>query len=50
METQYQYLIITQCNGSLKLLHIFEELLDGTLGTLKTDPVDFELKKVAKPI
>ena len=28
----------------------FEELFYGTIGTRKTDPVDFELKKIAKPM
>ena len=32
---------MTQRNELLKLLQIFEELFDGTLGTQKTDPVDF---------
>ena len=49
METQYQHLTMTQHNGFLKLLQIFEELFDGTLGTWKIDPVDFELKEDAKP-
>ena len=45
METQCQYLTITQCNDLVKLLHKFEELFDGSLGPWKTDPVDFELKE-----
>ena len=49
METQYQHLTMTQHNGFLKLLQIFEELFDGTLGTWKIDPVDFELKEDVKP-
>ena len=40
-ETQCQHLTMTQHNDLLKLLHKFEELFDGTLGTWKTDPVDF---------
>ena len=44
METQCQHLTIIQRNEFLKLLHIFEELFDGTLGICRTDPVDFELK------
>ena len=44
METRCQHLTL------LKLLHIFEELFGGTLGTRKTDPVDFELKENPKPI
>ena len=35
---------MTQRNEFLKLLHKFEDIFDGTLGTWKTDPVDFELK------
>ena len=41
METQCQHLTMTQCNKLLKLLQKSEELFDGTLGTWKTDPVDF---------
>ena len=44
MVTQFQHLTMTQRNELLKLLHKFEELFDGTLGTWKIDPVDFELK------
>ena len=50
MENQCQNLTTTQHNELLKLLQIFEELFDGTLGTCKTYPVDFELKEDAKPI
>ena len=50
MENQCQHLIMTQRNELLKLLQISEELFDGTLGTWKTDPVEFELKDDAKPI
>ena len=50
METQCQHLTTTQRNELLKLLQIFEELFDGTLGNWKTDPVDFELKEDANPI
>ena len=46
MENQYQHLTMTQRNELLKLLQKFEELFDGTLGTWKTDPVDFKLKRV----
>ena len=49
-ETQCQHLIMTQRNDLLKLLQKFEELFDGTLGTWKIDPLDFELKEDAKPI
>ena len=34
----------------IKLLQIFEYCFNGTLGTWKTDPVDFELKEDSKPI
>ena len=44
METQYQHITVTQHNELLKLLQKFEELFDGTLGTWKTDPLEFELK------
>ena len=50
MENQCQYLTMTQRNELLKLLQKFEEFLDGTLSTWKTDPVDSELKEDAKPI
>ena len=50
MENQCQYLKTTQHNEFLKLLQKFEYLFDGTLGTYKTDPVDFELKENTKPI
>ena len=43
-------LTVTQRNELLKLLHKFEELFDGTLGTWKTYPADFKLKEDAKPI
>ena len=44
METQCQHLTMTQRNEILKLLQIFEDLFDGTLGTWKTDPFNFGLK------
>ena len=50
METQCQHLTITQRNDLLKLLHKFEELFNGTIGTWQTYPVDFELKEDVKPI
>ena len=50
METQCQHLKITQRNELIKLLQIFEEFFEGTLGTWKTDPVDFEFKGDTKPI
>ena len=39
-----------QRNEFLKLLQISKELFDGTLGTRKTYPVEFDLKGDAKPI
>ena len=50
MEYQCQHLIMTQHNELLKLLQIFEKLFHVTLGTWKTDPVDFKLKEDVKPI
>ena len=50
METQCQYLTITQRNDSLKLLQKIEYLFNGTLGTWKIDPVEFELKEYDNPI
>ena len=50
MKTQCQHLTMTQRNELLQLLQIFEELFDVTLGTWKTDPVNFGLKKDVKPI
>ena len=44
IENQCQHLTMTQRNELLKLLQIFKDFFDGTLGTWKTDPVDFELK------
>ena len=41
---------MTQRNSLLGLLQKLEELLYGTLGTWKTDPVELELKQDAKPI
>ena len=40
----------TRHNELLKLLQKIEELFNGTLGTCKIDPVDFELKEDVKPI
>ena len=42
METQCQNMTIKQRNELLKTLRKFEELFDGTLGTWKTDPADFD--------
>ena len=39
--TQCQYLKKTKCNELIKLLQKPEEFFDGTLGTWKTDIVDF---------
>ena len=50
MENQCQHLTTTQRNEFLKLLQIFEELFDGTLGIRKTDPVEFNLNEYSKPI
>ena len=50
MENWCQHLTIIQRNELLKLLQEFQELLDGKLGTWKTDSVDLELKNDAKPI
>ena len=47
---QCQHLKITPCNELLKLLQIFEELFDGTLGTWRIYPVELKLKEDAKPI
>ena len=44
MENQCQHLTTTQRNKLLKVLQIFEELFNGTLGNWKTDTVDFEFK------
>ena len=41
MKNQFQNLTETEFSVLLKLLQKFEELLDGTLGTCKTYPVDF---------
>ena len=50
METQCQHLTMTQFNELLKLLQIFKQLFNGTIGTCKIYPVDFELKEDANPI
>ena len=50
METQCQHMTVTQRNGLLELLHIFEELFNETRGTWKTDPVKSELKENVKTI
>ena len=50
VETQCQYLTLTQRNDSLKLLQKPEELFYVTHSTWKTDPVDFKLKYDYKPI
>ena len=48
METKCQHLTMTKRNYLLKLSQIFEDMFDGTIGTWKTDTVDFELKEDAK--
>ena len=50
MENQSQHLTMTQRNELLKLLQIFEELLDGKLGTWKTDSVYYKIKEDVKSI
>ena len=50
IENKCQHLTMTQRNELLKLLQKIEELFDGTLRTLKIDPVDFKLKEDWKPI
>ena len=50
MKNQCQNLTITQRNELLKLLQKSKEFFNGTLGTWKKYPVDFELKEDAKPI
>ena len=50
MKNQCHNLIEEQRNKLHKLLHKSEEFFDGTLGTRKTDPVDFELKYNTEPI
>ena len=50
MENQCQHLTITQHNEFLKLLQKIEDLFNGTLGTRKKIPVEFELKEDSNPI
>ena len=50
METQCQHLTMIQRNELLKILHKFEELFDGTLGTWGKYTVEFKLKDDANPI
>ena len=50
METQCQYLTMTQRNELLKLSQRLEDLFDGMIDTWKTDLVDFGFKKDVKPI
>ena len=50
MENLCQNLTMTQRNELIKLLKKIEDFFDGTLGTWKTHPLDFELKEDAKPI
>ena len=49
IENQCQHSTIIQRNELLRILHTFEELLYGTLGSWK-HPVEFELKQNVKPI
>ena len=44
MENQCHHLAITQHNELQKLWQNFDNLFNGTLGTWKTDSVDFESK------
>ena len=46
MEIQCQHLTTPQRNELLKLLQKLGDFFNGTLGTWKTDPVYFELKKM----
>ena len=41
MKKQFQHLTEKQYNELLKLLQKFEEFFDGTLGTWKTNQLDF---------
>ena len=50
METQCRHLTMAQFNGLIKLLQRFEELFNGKLFTLNTDPVDLKLKWDMTPI
>ena len=50
MKNLCQHLTKAQRNELLKLLLKLEELFNGTLGTWKTDPVDFEQKEDVKPM
>ena len=50
MKTQCQILTMTQNNSLLKIFQRLEELSNGTFGTWKIYPVDFELKEDTKPI
>ena len=50
MKNQCQHLTEKQRKKLLKLLQKCEELFNGTLGSRKTDPVDFELKEYANPV
>ena len=44
MENKCQHLTMAKRNELIKLLQKLKELLNGKLGTCKTDPVNFELK------
>ena len=48
METQCQNLTTTQHNEFIKLLQIFGDSFNVTLGTWKKHPIDFNLKEDLK--
>ena len=50
MKNQCQLLTEKQRKKLLKLLQKCKELFNGTLGSHKKDPVDFELKEYANPV
>ena len=50
IETQCQHSTMTQRNVLVKLLQRFEESFDGTLGTRKKDPLEFDLIEDTKTI
>ena len=50
IKNKSQHLTEIQPNEFLKRLPKSEELFDGTLGTWKIDPVNFELKEDEKPV
>ena len=50
MENQCQNLTMTKPNELIQSLRNFKELFNGTLGTWKIDPVEFELEEDANRI